>query len=114
VYSALFGRVFQVNPKPTEHAFLFAQRFENVTIARLQLAAVQTHQTLQSALLGIHDGLLNGGRLCSFAILRKSRETNYSEPVLSGAGIVIVRSHLGGSDFSASFYQGEPKLTGIP
>lgn len=40
VYFALFQVVFQVDQRPAEHAFLLAQRFEDVTIMRFELIAV--------------------------------------------------------------------------
>jgi hypothetical protein len=77
-----FAKLTSGEPSMT---LLLAQRFENVAVVRLQLITVQARQTLPIDVVGIGDGLLNGGRLCSSAILRKSRNVNCSEPVLSHA-----------------------------
>jgi hypothetical protein len=59
-------------------SFLFAKHLKQMAIMNFQLIAVLGEQASQSKPFGMGDRLLKGARLCSSAILRKSRNVNCS------------------------------------
>jgi hypothetical protein len=69
--------VLRLAEDDAQHALLFAERFEHMPVMRLQFIAVASRLD-QANSLGTAEGLLNGGRDCSSAILRNSRNVNCS------------------------------------